>query len=362
MEPRFVINLQLFADEKSEDATPHRRQEVRKKGQTTRSGDLNAAVGLLAVVVVMLFSRNAIINQMSRMLSSFLGQHLERNLDVGGLMSLAWQGTGYYMRLVGPMFLAAAVAGIAVNLAQSGFMFAPNVIQPKFSYLNPLEGAQRIFSRKSLVELLKSLAKVTLVSLVGYNIVRSRIDELLFLMDTDITQIFMTVTDVILKVALNVIMVFLVIGAIDYIFQRREFNRRIMMSKQEIKEETRQTEGDPQIRSRLREKQRQLARQRMMQQVPEATVIITNPTHLAVALSYREGDMPAPQVVAKGADLMAQRIIELAREHNVPVVENQPVAKFIFQNVEIGQDIPAELYQAVAGILALIYKTKKKAR
>ncbi|MHB1125908.1 MAG: flagellar biosynthesis protein FlhB [Bacillota bacterium] len=361
MEPRFIINLQLFADDKSEEATPRKRQEVRKKGQTIRSGDLNAAVGLLAVVGLMLWNRNIFIDQTTQMVTAFLGQELHQQIDAGGLMAIAWQGTGYYMRLVGPVFLAAAVAGVTVNLAQSGFIFAPSVLQPNFSYLNPLQGLQRIFSRKSLVELVKSLAKVTLVALVSYSIVRSRVDKLLFLMDTDVSQIFATVADVVLKLALNVIIVFLIIGVLDYIFQRMEYNRRIMMSKQEVKEEMRQTEGDPKIRARQREKQRELSRQRMMQQVPEATVVITNPTHLAIALSYKEGEMPAPQVVAKGADLIAQRIIEIARENNVPVVENQPVARFIYQNVEIGQDIPAELYQAIAEILALIYKTKNKA-
>lgn len=220
-----------------------------------------------------------------------------------------------------------------------------------------MKGMQRFFSRRALMELLKSLAKVVVVSLVVWQLVKGQFTQLLLTVDMGLPATLDLVSRMVYRVGLGTVAVFLALAAADYVFQRREYQKNLRMTRQEVKEEMKQMEGDPLVRSRLREKQRQLARHRMMHAVPEATVVITNPTHVAVALRYREGER-APRVVAKGAGSIAERIKAVARRHNVPVVENPPVARALYRQVELGQEIPVALYQAVAEILARIYKLR----
>lgn len=353
---RLFFDLQLFAEEKTEPATPRRRSEARRKGQAARSADLNAAVGLAAVVLLIFALQEPFRRQLDGLLVWALGEAGRITLSPGNLGALSREMTARLLLLLAPVFALALAAGLLVNFLQVGFIFSAEPLQPRLDNLNPVRGLNRLFSRRALVELLKSVLKVALVGVVAFQLVRGRVTDLLFVAQMGLPAGVAVVTDLVFRVAISVVLVFLPIAVADYVFQRRDFERQMRMSKQEVKEELKQTEGDPQVRSRLRQKQRQLAMHRMMQSVPEATVVITNPTHLAVALQYREGRQDAPRVVAKGAGDIARRIVSVARENGVPVVENRPVAQFLFHHTEIGDFIPAELYQAVAEILALLYR------
>lgn len=354
------INLQLFAEEKTEEATPHKKREVRKEGQVTRSTDLNAVANLLAMYILLLVFYNKYVQDLCAYIATCLSEGLLRPLTQGNVLYVFWDSALFMFKLLAPVFLVAIIVGLAVNIGQVGFMFAPKSISPKLSNLNPIQGFQRMFSRRSLVELAKALGKVVVVGWVAFVLVKKNFFNLLYIVDMETPGILTVVAKVLSSVAAGCIGVFFVIAVIDYIFQRLEFRRRIRMTKKEVKDEFKQTEGDPQIRARVKERQRELARHRMMKSVPEATVVITNPTHLAIALKYEVGKQSAPQVLAKGAGYIAQNIIQLARDNKVPVIENKPVAQMLFKTVEIGEEIPEELYKAVAEILATIFRPKKR--
>lgn len=360
---KFGLDLQLFADgeEKTEEATPHRLQEVRRKGQAPRSADLNAAVVMAAVIMLLWWTWDDFLLQLGSELAWLWQEPLGHELTATNLMAWLTQVASSGMRLLAPIFAMALVAGVAANYLQVGFIFSAEPLRPKLDNINPVQGLKRIFSRRSLMELAKSVAKVVLVGIMAYLVISSDFPVLLRLAYMGVPQVVATIVEVILRLAVMVMVVFLGLALVDFIFQRRQFQQRIRMSRFELKEEIRQTEGDPYIRMRLRERQRQLARQRMMQKVPQATVVITNPTHLAVALKYKMGEDNAPRVVAKGADFVARRIVEIARANKVPVVENPPIAQAVYKSVKVDQEIPAELYQAVAEILAMVYRLNKAA-
>ncbi|GFN24134.1 flagellar biosynthesis protein FlhB [Thermanaeromonas sp. C210] len=348
------FDLQLFAEEKTEEATPHRLQEVRRKGQAARSNDLSTALVLLAVIPFLYWQREAFLEGMARLVGGFIAGP-RQDLDAGSLAAILYPAFREIGGMLALLFGVAAAVGVAANFVQVGFLFSGENISPKLENLDPIKGLQRLFSRRSLVELVKGLGKVFITGLVVWQVVKGRFYDLLFTMDMSLVQVLETVSRLVFQVGLAAVTVFLAIAVLDYVFQKREFLRNLRMTKTELKEELKQTEGDPLVRSRLREKQRQLARHRMMHAVPRATVVITNPTHLAVALRYREEE-GAPRVVAKGAGSIARRIVEVARENKVPVVQNPPVAQALYRQVELDQEIPVELYQAVAEILAHIYR------
>ncbi|EEG76510.1 type III secretion exporter [Dethiobacter alkaliphilus AHT 1] len=281
-----------------------------------------------------------------------------RLLTPGNLNALTMRAFGDFFLFMAPVFAVSLIAGLAVNYLQVGFLFTTEPLNPQFNRLNPAEGFKKIASKRALFELAKSLLKVLMVGFVAFLFVRGNLENLLATLYQDAAGVWETLRSLSLNLALRIGALFLVLSVLDYIYQRYEHNQNLKMSKQEIKEEHKQMEGDPQLKSQLRERQRSIATQRMMQDVPEATVVITNPTELAVAIRYREDRDEAPTVVAKGAALMAKRIRETAKENNVPIMENKPVARMLYDQVEIGQEIPVDLYQAVAEILALVYKLR----
>ncbi|MDS1029542.1 flagellar biosynthesis protein FlhB [Bacillota bacterium LX-D] len=356
----WVIDLQLFAEEKTEEATPHRKQETRKKGQVAKSSDINAAFVLLALLVLIYILKDYITSGFMNTIWYLLHDAMKNPLSQQNLMALFTYAFVQFFKIIAPIFCGAILVGVSINLAQVGFLFAPEAIKPKLENINPISGFKRMFSRKALVELLKALLKIIVVGAVGYRLIKKNFNTLLLLFDYDNYNAFMIAAKLLFNISLNIILVFLVIAILDFIFQRYEFRQNIKMSKQEVKEEFKQTEGDPKIKSKLREKQRQMAMHRMMESVPQATVVITNPTHLAIALKYETGGTEAPIVVAKGAGEIARKIKEKAMENKVPVVEAKPVARLLYQNAEINQEIPVELYQAVAEILATLYREGKR--
>jgi flagellar biosynthetic protein FliR/FlhB len=238
-------------------------------------------------------------------------------------------------------------------------MFTAESLKPKFEKIYPLEGAKRFFSKRTLVELLKSMVKIGLISYISFSFVSTKVNDILKTCDMSPKGIFPFVKSITDSQLTRLVLFMFVVGIIDFIFQKRQFKKDMRMTKQEVKEEYKQMEGDPQIKSKIRQKQREMATRRMMHEVPKATVVVTNPTHFAVALSYNKDVASAPVVVAKGADLIALKIKEIAKENNVPIVENKPLARALYAKADIDQQVPVELYQAVAEIIAYVYSMKK---
>ncbi|NLM53110.1 MAG: flagellar biosynthesis protein FlhB [Firmicutes bacterium] len=348
--------MQLFAEgDKTEEPTPRRLEEARKKGHVPKSSELNAAVNLLAITVLLLAISPALWQNFLQVMRKYLEMGAGV-LTAGNLTDLAVSVVKDLLLLLGPVFLTAVVAAAASSYLQVGFLFTPSLVAPKFDRINPFSGLQRIFSKRALVEFLKSLLKVVIVALVAWQFLRANYETLFVVLYQNAAETWDIVSSLGLNLAVRVAVAFAALAAADLMYQRYEYYKSLKMSKQEIKEEFKEMEGDPQIRARIREVQRKIAMQRMLHEVPSATVVITNPTELAVALRYREKEDDAPVVVAKGAGVLARRIRELAKEHRIPLVENKQVARMLFQQVELGQAIPVELYQAVAEILAFVYR------
>ncbi|UNC91760.1 flagellar biosynthesis protein FlhB [Candidatus Contubernalis alkaliaceticus] len=346
--------------EKTEQPTPHRLQEARKKGQVVKSTELNSAFTLMIMVLFFMLFGDVLFGWHVDMLTSFLTDGLSMTVSFANFNSLFINAMLNFFKLISPILIVGLVAGLLINYAQVGFLVTSEVLSPKFDKLNPLEGIKKIISRRALFELFKALFKISLVGLVTYLFINSRFEGFLSFLYTMPEGFFAGFSSLALSLGLQVAVVFLIMAVLDYIYQRQEFMKSMRMTKQDVKEEYKQMEGDPLIKSKLKEKQRAMVNQRMMQEVPTSTVVVTNPTELAIALRYDQGEdgRGVPRVVAKGAALIAVRIKKVAKEHRVPVVENRPVARFLYQHVDIGEEIPAELYQAVAEILALVYKLK----
>jgi flagellar biosynthetic protein FlhB len=249
---------------------------------------------------------------------------------------------------------------IAINLAQVGFLFSAESLSPRLDRLNPLTGFQRIFSKQGFAMFVKSSLEILVVALVLYTTMKDQWQVIFRFTDMELVPAFFTLADLAYRFSIKIIIVLLIIAILDYIYQRWQFMENMKMTKQEVKDEMKQTEGDPMLRSRIRQRQREMARKRMMAAVPEAHVVVTNPMHLACALKYDEDTMPAPVLVAKGQGLIAEKIREIAKEHGIPIFENKPLAHDLFDNIEIDEEIPPRLYEAVAEIVAFLYNLKKK--
>ena len=281
-------------------------------------------------------------------------------LDLKGISVRAFlfevlQHVGFIMM---PLLLVVLILGIAANLLQVGFLFTLKPFTPKLSKFNPITGMKKFVSLKSLVELLKSLFKISFIGGISWLVLRGELDAIPSLIEMSVGQIMTYMGTVSLKMLFYVGLGMLILAAIDFIYQRWQHTKDLMMSKQEVKDEAKQAEGDPQIKGKIRQAQREMAMRRMMESVPDADVVITNPTTLAVAVKYDATQMFAPQVVAKGAKLIAERIKDIARDNDVPIVENKPLAQTLFKSMEIGDLVPPNLYKAVAEVLAYVYKLK----
>jgi len=343
--------------ERSEPATPKKRDEARKKGQVAKSREIPSVLVLLSALSVFYFVGDWMFNQMNIVTRDILIQISYWRLNAESAHDLMWYLFQKVVIILSPLLICVALAGILGNIAQVGFLLTGEAMSPKFSKLNPLDGIKRLFSVTSLTELIKSIFKVIIIGSIGYNILRGEMDQIPALVGADIRSILGFVGRVALKLGYYVCLVLIVLAALDFVFQRWKHERDLRMSKQEIKDEHKQREGDPLIRSRIRSAQREMAMKRMMEAVPKATVIITNPTHLAIAIKYERG-LPAPVVVAKGAGHIAARIRELAGQHDIPIIEQKPLARALYKEVEIGGYVPVDLYHAVAEVLAYVYRLK----
>ncbi|MBA3029230.1 MAG: flagellar biosynthesis protein FlhB [Desulfobacteraceae bacterium] len=347
--------------EKSEKATPKRRKEAREKGQVAKSVEVTSTFVLLASLGVFFFSGSWMFLKIQLATIEIFGHlgeiHLENAEESKRFIVMVLENI---FIILSPLFMAVVVFGFIGNLAQIGFEFSSKQMAPKFNKLNPISGLKRLVSIRSFVELIKSVLKIIIVGIVAFLTVKKEMINIPFLIGMDVYQIlsFLGITS--LKICFVTGLVLILLAALDFGFQKYQHEKDLKMTFQEVKEESKQTEGDPKIKQRIRAAQLEMVRRRMIHAVPEATVVITNPTHLAIAIKFEFGKMGAPQVVAKGAGVLAAQIRKLAKANDVPIVENKPLARLMFKTVEIGDFIPTELYQAVAEILAYIYRLKGK--
>ena len=346
--------------ERTEKATEKKRSDAREKGNVLKSTEVNTAVCTLAMFAALKIFGPWLARRIADSTAYFLGHasELQGEADVAAVFV---SQVPFLLLSIAPFLLIALVVGVAINIVQVGFLFTTEAMMPKFSRLNPAQGLKRMFSTHGLAELVKSILKIVIIGIVLYNEYKNNIEFVVFLTGKNTMLAIANIMNAVINMGFKAGMVLCIIAAMDFFYQWWRYEKELRMSKQEIKEEYKQQEGSPEIKSKIKQKQRQMSMMRMMRSVPEADVVITNPTHYAVALKYEEGQNGAPTVIAKGQDHMAQRIKEIAREHTVGVVENREVAQALFRLCEVGDQIPEEMYQAVAEILAYVYKLKKKA-
>lgn len=357
----FVFDLQLFSGEKTEEPTAKRQDEARKKGQVAKSAEINAVCLFMTAFCVLQAYGENIYFELSSIMKYMFTEFFRQPFTIEAIHGLFLLLCMVFLKTIVPLMIAVFVVMFIVNVAQVGWFVNFEGLIPNFEKLNPISGIQKLLSPKTLVELLKSIVKVIIVVFYLYKFISQEIDSLPSMVLSDLKLNVAYTIDLVVRLVYDICKVMLIFAFFDYGYQWWNHKQSLKMSKQEVKEEMKQTEGNPQIKSKIKQKQREMAMRRMMQEVPKANVVVTNPTHFAVALKY-ENDMPAPFVVAKGKDLIAQRIKAIAKENNIVVVENKPLARILFQTVEIGDIIPPELYQAVAEVLAYVYKLKKKVR
>ncbi|MGG7147278.1 fused FliR family export protein/FlhB family type III secretion system protein [Clostridium butyricum] len=351
----------IFAsDDKTEEATPKKKSDSRKKGQIARSKDVGVALTMVVCTIAVSACWNMMINGFKEVMIYFLQLPTLDNFDklsLTGILITVIMRVAYGLL---PIALPIMVGGIIASLMQTGFLITGEPLKPSFGKLNPLSGIKNMISKRSLVDLCKNLIVISIVSIIAYRYISSNYQQIISMSNIYLPSLNVEIKNLVLGIFKQICIVLIVIAAIDYFVQFKMHNQDLKMSKQEVKEEYKQQEGDPQLKGKIKQKQREMSRQRMMQSVSDATVVITNPTHLAIALKYEEGtDMEAPKVLAKGADYLALKIKSIAKENEIPIIENKPLARMMYDKVEIDNDIPPELYQGVAEILAIVMKIKK---
>ncbi len=345
---------------KTEDPSPKKLEEARKKGQVPVSREINNWVMLCAGTLVILTMGPSMMTELMNVLRSYIGEAHEFPEMPGGMRFAVVEALWEIFKIMGMPLLFLVAAAIAGPLLQVGPMFAPDIISMDLSKISPSKGFSRLFSMKSIIEFVKGILKLGIVSVVGFIIMKPYFNTLDHMVGLPIpaaldeTKILMT------KLMVGILVVLFIVALADLMYQRYEHMQKMRMSKQEVKDEYRQSEGDPMVKAKLRQLRQQKAQQRMMQNVPTADVVITNPTHYSIALKYDPDINEAPIVVAKGVDELALRIRETAREHNVIILPNPPLARILFDNVEVDEAVPAEHYKAVAEIISYVFRLKGK--
>ncbi|HAV00058.1 MAG TPA: flagellar biosynthesis protein FlhB [Lachnospiraceae bacterium] len=365
----FELELQFFAKEgpggeKTEEPTDKKREDTRKEGNVAKSKEIGTAVSLLAMFITMRIYCGTLGIRFLETFSSVYGQMNDISTFVEGQIPKLFVRKLFMTVIINiiiylaPFLLVAFIVAFVTDLVQVKWKPTAKPLTPKFSKLDPIKGFKKIFSVDKLMELLKSLIKLIIIGGVVYSTIKDELSTIFLLYDMSITQGIQFFGKIVIDMGIKVSAIYLILGFADYAYQKHKFHEDIKMTKQEVKDEMKNAEGDPQIKSKQRQRMMEASRRRMMQAVPQADVVITNPTHFAVALKYDPEVMPAPYVLAKGEDLLAARIKEEAKSHNIDIVENKPLARMLYYNVELGAMIPPELYQTVADILAVIYNRK----
>ena len=362
-------NLQWFAKdgeggEKTEPATAKKLNDAREEGKVAKSKELTSAFDLVVLFLVLKFFVSFLGERLTAIFTFVYGGIAEfvklNQADVTSqsISSFIMKMILNWMVIVLPFFLFGVVVTLLISIYQVGWKVTTKPLQPKLSKFNPINGFKRIFSKDSLMELVKSIIKIGLIFAVAYSQVNKHQNELFILYELELNRAIALIGSLILDTGLKIGLIYMIVGIADFMYQKHKFNEDMKMTKQEVKDEYKNSEGDPAVKGQQKQRMREASQRRMMQAVPKADVVITNPTHLAVVLQYEGIEKSAPIVVAKGEDYLAQKIKEVAREHHIEVVENKPLARMLFYNVELGAEIPPELYQSVAEVLAMVYKMK----
>lgn len=345
--------------ERTEEATQQRREDYRKRGQVAQTRELSSVLLLFAGVLVIAVMGQFFFQQLTELFYLSFGESLADNVRDGRVNVLATFAATKMAYMILPVFGIFLVIGLASSVVQTGFLYNEEALQLRWERMDPVAGFKKMFSLRAFIEGLKALLKVSVILFISYLLLRDHLRVLPHLMDFSTGQIMSFLGSLTIRLLSGVGIFMMVLAGADYFYQRWELEKEMRMTKQEIKEEHKSREGDPMIRARIKRIQREMASKRMMTEVPKADVIVTNPTHLAVALKYDE-TMVAPTIIAMGADNIAMKIRELAKEHSIPIVENKPLARAMFKTLKIGSQIPKELYTAVAEVLSYVYRLRKK--
>lgn len=353
------FDLQMFAGEKTEEATPKHKEEARKKGQVAKSVEINTAFIILAAFFALKLIGPYIYSELIGFMRLTFTNLSTTDFTMQSVYIIFLNIGFVLLKTMLPIMIILFFCSLIVNFLQVGFLFSWEPIMPQLDRINPLSGFGRLFSKRSLEELFKALFKVCIISYFIYRFIIKETAQMPALITAELSEAIAFTSILTLDLAFQIGAVILVMAAMDYFYQWWEHNQSLKMSKEDIKQEYKQTEGNPELKSKIKERQRAMAMRRMMQEIPKADVIVTNPTHFAVALKY-DKSLVAPVLLAKGQDFIAERIKETAREHQIAIVENKPLARALYKSVDIGKSIPADLYQAVAEVLAYVYRLKKR--
>lgn len=355
------LDLQFFAGEKTEKATPKKRQDARKKGQVLKSQDVTSAFVLLAIFMYLLVMGSYLReNLLTFFRETFTHTVLIESISVESVMEMFKDILVEMAIILLPIMAIAMIVAVAANFFQFGLLFTTETLKFDLKKIDPIKGFKRIFSMRAIIELLKSILKISFIGTVTTVIIILNLSDVLSLSFKTPGDSLTTIAKLTVLMGLTASVVLAFIAVLDYFYQKFDYEKNLRMSKQDIKDEYKNTEGDPLIKSKIKQRQREMAMRRMMQEIPNADVVITNPTHYAIALKYDDATMEAPKVVAKGTDYVAQKIKLIAKEHDIVMVENRPLARAMYDQVQIDQRIPDEFFKAVAEVLAYVYRIKQK--
>lgn len=346
--------------DKTEQPTPKKKKDERKKGNVAKSREVSNALTLIGAVLCIYSMSNNGIKQLQVFISSFLTLDFKNGFTENMVGELLKSGISTFIKIFIPIGMVILTLGVISNLMQSGLLFVKDALKPKFSKLNPIEGFKNMFSQKSLVTLLKSTVLLIVLGYIGISFVKSNYIDILKVSNIYFPNLIYWSIELIKKLMNIAMIIAVVIASVDFAYQLYSHKQKLKMTKQEIKEEFKQAEGDPQIKSKIRQKQRQLSGQRMIQNAKDATVIVTNPTHISIAIRYERDVDSAPIVIAKGADILAMKIREIAKENNIPIIENKPLARMIYKDVDVDEEVPEDMYGAVAQVLVAVYKINNR--
>ncbi|NOY77219.1 MAG: flagellar biosynthesis protein FlhB [Calditrichaeota bacterium] len=348
------------SSDKTEQPTPKRLEDARKKGNVAKSMEINSAFILLTGTLTLFFISGYMFQNFSMFMRHVFGDLMTYQIAQDSIRAYATSLIAISLKLMAPLMLAILVIGVLSNVGQVGFLFTLEPVIPNPEKIDPIKGFQRIFSMRSVEELVKGVLKIAIIGYVMYRVIKGHYNDYFLLMDQGTGQIISFMMKVIFQMAIWASLILVVLAVADFAFQKWNYMKDMRMTKQEVKEEMKEYEGDPQVKGHIRSLQREMARKRMMSDVPKADVVITNPTHYAVALKYEPDGMDAPRVLAKGSRKLALKIKEIAKENGVPIVEDPPLARALFKSTEVGMEIPIDLFQSVAEVLAYIYRLKGK--
>lgn len=365
-----TLDLQFFAKEgpggeKTEEPTDKKLTDARKEGQVAKSKELGNSVSLIALFLVLKYGVGYLATQFLETFYMIYNKipdyatFTEGTLSSKDVSGLIRQVILRIVIMLLPVFLIGIVVAFLCDIAQVKWKPTTKPLKPKFNKLNPLKGVKRLFSKEKLMELFQSFIKIGVIAYVAYNTLKEQIGVIYLLYDIPLTQAILTVGNIAISVGLKISTIYLILGLADFAYQKWKFRDDMKMTKQEVKDEWKNSEGDPQVKSKIKQRMREASQRRMMQSIPEADVVITNPTHFAVAIKYDSKVADAPIVTAKGQDFLAQKIKGIAKENNIEIVENKPLARMLYHNVNIGEMVPPELYQSVAEVLAFVYNLKE---